>query len=147
MDREFSLIISSGYVILEHDGKICLTRRLNTGYMDGFYALPAGHKEAGEYPKAGTIREAKEELGIDIDPNDLKLVHIMHRLITDHERSDFFFTVSKWSGEVVNAEPDKSDDIAWFPISDLPAKTVPYVREALEQYQAGNNYSEFKEDR
>jgi len=146
MDRNFPLIVSSGYVILERDGKICLTRRINTGYMDGLYALPAGHKEAGEYPMECVIRETKEEVGINIISKDLELVHIMHRLIPDHERSDFFFTTSKWSGKVANMEPKKCDDVSWFSIDDLPENTVPYIRQALEQYQAGHNYSEFRED-
>ena len=45
--ERFKLICSS-YLLLIKDNKILLGLRQNTGYMDGFYHLPAGHKEEGE---------------------------------------------------------------------------------------------------
>lgn len=144
--RAYPLIIASSYVILEKpDQTICLTRRCNTGYMDTLYALPAGHKEAGEYPKAGAIREVREEVGVEIQASNLELVHIMHRLCGGHERTDFFYVARTWRGEVHNREPDRCDDVIWRSLDKLPSNTVPYIREALLQYQIGQNYSEVKE--
>jgi 8-oxo-dGTP diphosphatase len=42
-------IIPAVYLILKNSkGQVCLTRRFNTGYMDGHYSLPAGHLDGGE---------------------------------------------------------------------------------------------------
>ncbi len=134
-------MIASSYPFYVQDGKILLSRRKNTGYADGMYSLPAGHVEDGETLTTCVVREAKEEIGITIDPRDLQLVHTMHRFETDI-RMDFFFTVNKWSGVPTNCEPEKCDDLGWFPLSALPVNTVPYVRAAIESWQKGIIYSE-----
>ena len=64
-------IIPSVYLILERDGKILLGRRCNTGFLDGHYGLAAGHAEAYETFREAMVREAKEEIGIDIDVDNL----------------------------------------------------------------------------
>lgn len=139
----FKLVLSI-YVILIKDGKVLLLRRANTGYEDGKYGLPSGHADGGETARAATAREALEEAGVKIDPGDLKLTHVMHRLQND-ERVDFFFTASMWEGEPKNMEPEKCDDLSWFPLDNLPDNTIPYIRQALENSQNGIHYSEFWE--
>jgi 8-oxo-dGTP diphosphatase len=134
-------LIAAMYLILIHDNKILLMRRKNTGYEDGNYGVPSGHLEDGESLKYGMVREAKEEIDIDIDMNDIELVHIMHR--REHDiRIDFFFKVKKYTGTPRNAEPDKCDDLQWFPLDDLPANTIPYIKEAIEKSLAKHMYSE-----
>lgn len=135
-------MIASGYLVLIKDDKVLLARRLNTGYMDGFYGLPAGHIEDGESLTTGTAREALEEIGLELQPSSLKLAHTMHRRGEDI-RMDFFFTATTWLGEPQNEEPTKCDDLAWFPLNELPTKTIPYIRSALEQIQQGHIFSEF----
>lgn len=47
--------------------EILLQRRCNTGYMDGKYDRAcSGHLEKDESLSMAIIREAKEEIGIDI---------------------------------------------------------------------------------
>ena len=67
---------------------------------------------------------------------------MMHR-ISDNERIDFFVTVSSWQGEITNNEPDKCDDLYWFPLDQLPENTIPYVRRAIHNYQAKIPFSSF----
>ena len=44
--------------------------------IEGFWGFPKGHAEHGEDPKSATIRELKEETGIDVNYEDLvKPVH------------------------------------------------------------------------
>jgi 8-oxo-dGTP diphosphatase len=135
-------IIASVYMLFVRDGKILLLRRCNTEYEDGNYGLVAGHLDAHESLTAAAIREAKEESGVDIDANDLEVKTTMHRRQSD-ERVDFFFEVKKWTNEPINTEPDKCDDLSWFPLDDLPPNTIPYIRQAIECYQKGILYSEF----
>ncbi|MFA7286575.1 MAG: NUDIX domain-containing protein [Patescibacteria group bacterium] len=135
-------LIASVYLLFVKNDKILLLLRANTGYEDGKYGLVAGHLESGESLTNGAIREAKEESGVVIEPSDLVLRATMHRRQFD-ERLDFFFEVKKWSGELRNAEPDKCDDLSWFPLDDLPANTIPYIRQAIDCYRKDIGYSEF----
>jgi ADP-ribose pyrophosphatase YjhB (NUDIX family) len=135
-------MIASGYLMLIRGGKILLSRRFQTGYEDGKYSLPAGHIEEGETLTDGTCREISEEIGVDLTPPDLKLVHVMHRKHFDI-RMDFFFVTDKKGLKPANLEPHKSDDLAWFPITKLPGNTVPYIRRAIEKYRKKIIYSEY----
>ncbi len=124
------------------DNSILLSRRMNTGWEDGKYSVPAGHVEAGETVIQAAIREAREEVGVGLTPEQLCVVHVMNRKSED-ERVDFFLVVTQWNGNIVNAEPDKCDDLRWFAVASLPGNLIPYIRRALENYQARIFYSEF----
>lgn len=134
-------LVPTSHLILTRDGKVLMSRRFNTGWGDGSYSLVAGHLDGGETFLEAMVREAREEAGIEIDEKDLKVVHVMHRM-TDHERIDFFMRAGRWSGEPRIMEPDKCDDMGWFPLDSLPENTIPYVRQAIEKVMAGVYYSE-----
>ena len=122
------------HLLLVQDGKILMLRRYNTGYEDGNYSVVAGHIDGGEELKTATIREAREEAGIAISPDDLTVVGVMH-FREEEEYISFFLHTSRYSGEVVNMEPHKCDDLSWFGINDLPPNTIPYVRRAIQNYR------------
>lgn len=145
MARNYYTVVPSSYLIFRDGEKILLSRRKNTGYYDGYYGLPAGYIEEGEYALQAAIREAKEETGVDIAQEDLVLANTMYRLCTDHVRADYFFEVRKWNGEIRNPEPDKCEDLTWFSILQLPQNIIPYIKVALDNYAAGHMYSEFDE--
>lgn len=124
------------------DNQILLLRRFNTGYQDGNYSVVAGHVDAGETVIQAAIREANEEVGVILQPTDLQIVHVMNRKSED-ERIDFFVTVRHWAGEATNQEPQKCDLLSWVTVDSLPKNTIPYVKYAIENYQANIYYSEF----
>ncbi len=134
-------MIASGYVFFVRGEKILLLKRKNTGYMDGWHSVPAGHIEDNESLTTGTLREIIEEVGIRLAKDDVKLVHVMHRKKKDI-RMDFFFLATDWMGEIVNVEPGKCEELLWFPIDELPENTVPYIRTAIENWQKKIFYSE-----
>jgi 8-oxo-dGTP pyrophosphatase MutT (NUDIX family) len=108
-------LISAVHVFLVRDKEVLLLRRFNTGYEDGNYSVPAGHLDGGEQVKSAAIREAREECGIEISPEDLEVVGVMHRKSGD-ERVDFFVATTRWAGTITNNEPHKCDDLRWFPM-------------------------------
>ncbi|MDO8518190.1 MAG: NUDIX domain-containing protein [bacterium] len=136
--------IPAAYLFLEKDGKFLISRRCNTGYQDGNYQVPAGHVDEGELPSEALIREAKEEIGIDLFPNDFELVHVSYRPKHDNtdNRVDFFFRAKNWSGEVKNMEPNKCDDLKWVTVDELPKTMTAHVRDALECMQKGIFFKE-----
>ena len=115
------------------ENQVLLLRRFNTGFRDGEYSVPAGHLDGGETVIAAAAREAKEEIGVRIEAQDTIFSSVMHRL-EGEERVDFFVHVHKWQGEPFNAEPEKCDGLLWAETDQLPANTVPYVRQALKNH-------------
>ncbi len=136
------------YVVFEKDGKILIARRCNTGYQDGRYHLPSGHIEESELPTKAAAREAKEEVGVDIDPADLEMMLASYRPKHDEtgDRVDYFFRTRKWTGELHIAEPDKCDDLQWVAWNNLPENMTPNVRASLQAIAKGIRYQELDID-
>ena len=145
MRKEYHKITCAVYLIPEKDEKILLLRRFNTGYEDGKYSLVAGHVDKDESVIQTMVREAGEEAGIFIRPENLELAHIMHRMKKkeNDERIDFFFRCRSWEGEIKNMEPHKCDDLSWFSPKAIPENTIDYIKTALKLADKGQIYSEF----
>lgn len=139
MPRTFPVAV---HVFFLRGGSVLLLRRLNTGYEDGNYSVPAGHMDGDETIVEAAIREVREEVGIALSPKDVTVVGTMHRR-SDSERVDFFLVASAWAGEPSNCEPDRCDELRWAPLDALPVNTIPYVRRALENYETGVWFEEF----
>ena len=138
-------LTAASYLVLMKDTQVLLYRRYNTGYEDGNYSVVAGHLDPNETLTECIIRETEEEIGITIAPKDLKMTHMMHRhsgLTEEYERLDAFFVCTQWTGEIVNKEPHKCDDLQWFPIDQLPNNTIPYIKQAIQCVQNNIFYSE-----
>jgi len=136
-------IIPTVYLILMKNNKILLSRRHNTGFHDGEYSLPAGHLDGNETLIQTMVREAKEEIGVELKPEDLRLVHVMHRKEPSEERVNFFFTAEKWKGEPRIMEPHKCDDLGWFDTSNLPENVIPYIKQTIACVLQEIFYSEY----
>jgi 8-oxo-dGTP diphosphatase len=134
---------SAVYLLLIKEDKLLLLKRANTGWMDGYYDVPAGHIESNEPITTAMLREAKEEVDISLAKKDLIPGTVMHRKGGDFEYIDFYFIAKKWQGTPVIGEPDKCSDLNWFNLNELPDNLVPYTKKAIENYQNHISFAEF----
>lgn len=141
MSKQRFTVIPAVYLVIERAHEVLLLRRANTGYRDGEYSLPAGHHDGGESLLSAMVREAREEVGIDVHEEDLRLRHVMHRNAADGERVDFYFSTEKWLGDVTNCEPEKCDELHWASYDELPEAMIPEVRQALYAIRANQPFS------
>ena len=134
-------VIPAAYVSLVRDDQVLMLLRANTGDMDGYWAVPAGHVEHGESVERAAAREVLEEVGVVIDPADLRPLTAMHRTGNNgdpiDERVDFFFTAERWTGEPRVMETDKAASLQWFPFDALPDPVVPHEAEVLALLRTG----------
>lgn len=142
MGKQRFQLIAAVHLFLIRDGEILLLKRCNTGYEDGNFSVVAGHLDGNEEVKAAMIREAQEEAGIMLSPENLEVVGVMHRKSTE-ERVDFFLAASRWSGEIVNAEPHKCEELTWHPMDKLPENVIPYVRRAIDNFTRKVTFDSF----
>jgi 8-oxo-dGTP pyrophosphatase MutT (NUDIX family) len=130
------------HLILERaDGHVLLAERAGTGYADGLLNVPGGKLEDGEDVRTAAIREAREELGVVVDPGDTRYVCVVHHRNPGEEaRVGFFFATSVWAGEPVNAEPDKCAGLLWADPDDLPGHTIAYSAAGVRAYREGSAF-------
>jgi ADP-ribose pyrophosphatase YjhB (NUDIX family) len=99
--------------------------------------LPSGHLEAGESVVDTAVREAREEIGVAVRPEDLTFAHVSHLA---PERVNVFFVAEKWAGEPYNAEPHKCSEIAWWPLRELPPGMLGYPAAAIAAILGGEAF-------
>ncbi|MFA5925709.1 MAG: NUDIX domain-containing protein [Parcubacteria group bacterium] len=141
--KERFKIVPASYLVLIEDGKILMLRRFNTGFEDGKYGLVSGHLDGGETFRETMVREAREEANITLCAEDLEVVHVLNRHVIfndvgHRERVDLFIRPGKWEGKIKNMEPDKCDDLSWFPIDSLPGNTIPVCTIGDRKYPQRN---------
>lgn len=135
-------------LVLIKEGKILLQKRCRTGIADGTYSPPMGGHDGKEPLSQAAIREAKEEINIDIEPEDLSVCHVMHRFYPmpqglSFEQIDVYFRINKYKGTLQNNEPDRCVELAFFPLHDLPMPMDALFCQGLKCIEEGIFYSEF----
>jgi 8-oxo-dGTP pyrophosphatase MutT (NUDIX family) len=135
-------------LIIKQDDKVLLFFR-NDGFFNydgGWWVLPAGHIEQGETARDAAIREAKEELDINIAPEDIKLVHVASNLASRTESFDFYFEVSRYTGEIRNCESGKCVEMRYFTLDEVAKlkNVISPTRVSLACLKHGEIYSELK---
>jgi 8-oxo-dGTP diphosphatase len=130
-------------IVFRKNNKVAFLLRHNTRWMDGFYGLPGGKVEHGEAYSAAAVREAKEETGITMTPENLKHVLTMHRHSDDGDWVDVIFEAHDWVGEPINNEPNKHAELKWFLLTNLPQNIIPVTRYYLELVSQGKSYGEY----
>lgn len=119
-----------------------LQRRQGTKLWPGFLALPAGHLDVGEDAYEAAIREAKEELDIDIKVDNISDVFVVNRknksLLPYY---DVYFELNGYNGKIKINEPNKCSELVWFSINSLPEDMIEFEKIALNNYLKGIKFS------
>jgi 8-oxo-dGTP diphosphatase len=118
-----------GGVIVRGNEVLLMLRNASTFHE--YWANPGGRLEEGETAEEGTVREIKEELGVD--------VRIVREIsVYDHYVEGALFgkyagfLVSVVSGEPRIVEPEKCAALEWFSVSALPKKITPYTLQYIK---------------
>lgn len=124
--------------------EILLQKRCNTGYGDGMWDCGAsGHVEEGESMKAAVIREAREELGIGIQYEDVHFATFTHKNSPGGAiYYNAFFYADRYEGAPQIMEPEKCSELQWFPMDGLPENMLEDRKEALANFSHHVPYSE-----
>jgi 8-oxo-dGTP pyrophosphatase MutT (NUDIX family) len=132
--------IRAGIVLIE-DNKVALIERFRAGRH--YFAFPGGGVDEGETPEQAAVREAMEELGIEVVIKQ-KVAEILV-----NGRKQYYFLVERVGGEFgsgtgeefTDSHPDDPETGVylpiWIPVEDLPAhENVFPVDLAMLVYQS-----------
>jgi 8-oxo-dGTP diphosphatase len=137
------MLIFAVRLILEDKGKLLFLRQ--TKRNGGRYTLIGGNVEEHEFAREALAREAKEEASVHVAPDDLVLVHTLHRhkLQKNETLLVLYFKATRFSGEPESMETKKFKDVAWFYPDNLPDEVSKPTRHVLQCISDGEIYSEF----
>lgn len=135
-------VIPAAYLLLTRgegpDTEVLLQLRgPGTGYKPRHWATAAaGHVELGESVHVAAAREAAEELGVSVAPDDIEPLCAMQRTLPGvmdpvEQRVDYFLTTRRWTGQPTIQEPEKATRLGWFRPASLPDPMVPHERVLL----------------
>ncbi|MEU8966929.1 NUDIX domain-containing protein [Streptomyces sp. NPDC048491] len=129
------------HLVFEQAGCLLLQQRSpDAAFGPDAWHLPAGHLDEDESAEACAVREAGEELGVLIDPQDLRLVHVLHyRQHTGATpRLQLFYRVLDHRGTPKICEPDCCAALGWHAAASLPSPLVDYAAVALTAIAANH---------
>ena len=118
---------------------VLLQRGPNAKFAKGMWDLPVGKSEPGEPITDTAVRELREETGLIVKPESLRVAHIIHGAWGVEAPNGFLtvvFAAHEWSGEPENREPRKHAQVSWVDADTLPEEFVPTTASALHQYLA-----------
>lgn len=114
-------------IILLNNNHVLMGTRLSK-YGYGKLAFPGGFHEFGETIEEASIRELKEETGLDISVESLNRddskKYIFERITTDRHYIVHYCTVHYSSNmedlpTIKSQEPDKNGDFNWYNLEDI----------------------------
>ncbi|MFI9427638.1 NUDIX domain-containing protein [Streptomyces achromogenes] len=119
---------------------ILLQRGDQAKFAKGRWDLPVGKSEPGEPITETAVRELYEETGLTVEPEALKVAHIIHGAWGVEAPNGFLtvvFTAHEWTGEPENREPRKHAQVRWVDADALPEELVATTSSALRRYLTG----------
>jgi 8-oxo-dGTP diphosphatase len=131
-------------LVIRQQDSILLARRANTGFKDGYFALPGGKHDGHETLTLAAAREAQEELGIVCTPADLRFSTLIHvkGVGSPTELMYVTFEIMNFQGDIINNEPDKCSELQFFPVDQLPDKMTEVSRRCVLNTVNGVSFDE-----
>lgn len=136
--RHWGLYGAAGLLMVRLDlgvPHVLLQLRAAWTHGGGTWAIPGGALDSHEDPITAAVREAWEEVGIDVDGVTVKTVYQ-----DDHLNWNYFTVIAHVSGDVIVSEGNyESDEIEWvaldavdsYPLHPGMRGTWPHLREMV----------------
>ncbi|MCX5235455.1 NUDIX domain-containing protein [Streptomyces prunicolor] len=130
--------------VIVHDraaGRVVLIQRGEYAkFGRGMWDLPVGKNEPGEPITATAVRELREETGLVVPEESLKVVHVVHAALGVGAPTGYLtvvFVTEEWTGEPENREPLKHAQVEWVDVDAVPENFVRGNAQALDHYLNG----------
>ena len=146
MSREEFL--SAIYMIIKNEkGEILFQRRCGSKLWPDFLGLPAGHVDKGEDVYQALVREAREELNIDINVKNIEDTFVVNRINMNLKPSyDVFFVIKNYKGIIKINEPNKCQELKWVLLDNMPDDVIEFEKIAFTNYKKGIKFSSIRID-
>ena len=122
------LVLVAAGAFIDSDGRVLLALRPPSKPMAGLWEFPGGKIEQGERPEDSLIREAREELGVVVEPACLSPLAFASHTYPDFHLLMPLYMCRRWSGIPRALE---GQTLAWVRESRLKDYPMPPADEPL----------------
>lgn len=137
MTREYPdrPLIGVGSIIIEND-RVVLVKRAHPP-IEGQWSIPGGVLEVGELVREAAVREAREETGLIVEPDEL--LGVFDRVLRDPDKRVQYhyvlidFLCRRTGGQLLAASD--AAEVQWFTPAELPSLNL--AEDTLEVIQRG----------
>lgn len=119
--------------LMNEEEKILIARRPPGKHMGDLWEFPGGKVEPGETPEGALIRELEEELGVEIDVEDLKAFTFCTYEYEEYPLVLLLYLCQRWRGD---PQPIEAPEVAWVEASELARHPMPPADEPLVEMLA-----------
>lgn len=126
-------MVGVGVLLVDGSGNVLLTLRTRPPEA-GCWSIVGGKLDYLETLEACAVREAREEAGLEIAIE--RLLCITNHLLPS-ERQHWVspaYLGRILAGKAHNCEPEKTRDVRWFPLDQLPPNLTMTARNAIQAY-------------
>ncbi len=130
--------VGCGAIIINDRNEVLLVKRSkNSRVNPDIWSRPGGEVEFGESSAEAVEREVFEETGIIIKA--VQSLGFLDNISPDRKTHwiSIGYLAEYVSGKIENKEPEKHDEIRWFPINELPENVTDYTRESVKEVLKG----------
>lgn len=132
-----------GANIIENDGEILLVKE-GKQVAEDTWNLPAGSMEESENPKECAVREAKEETGLEIEPEGLVGVYVDTSDDGSEKVVNFVFQSKVGEREASAADQETVKKVEWYnpeEVKEFNLRTQ-YIKDAVEDFRSGKIFKQ-----
>jgi ADP-ribose pyrophosphatase YjhB (NUDIX family) len=116
--------------VIDEEGRVLLTRREDFHV----WCLPGGHVDEGESLAEAAIREAREEVGLDVRLTRLVGIYSRPNLGGFHSLAVFAAVAT---GGMLQPHPEEVAEVGWFGPTEIPRDVLWGEREWIEDVFSG----------
>jgi 8-oxo-dGTP diphosphatase len=128
--------VGVGVLLVDENARVLLTLRKRPPEA-GCWSIVGGKVGFLETLEQCAVRETREEVGLEV-----RLVRLL--CVTDHHlpQEGQHWVSPAYLGEILggeagNCEPDKTRQVCWFPLAELPPNLTITARNAIHAYSRG----------
>jgi 8-oxo-dGTP diphosphatase len=122
MEKNPTMLFVVAAALTNQAGEILLQKRPEGRQMAGLWEFPGGKVDAGESPESALVRELREELGIDVEPQDLFPLTFASAPLEGRNLLLLLYRCYQWRGE---PQPLDTPEIRWLRPQDMGALAMP----------------------
>lgn len=118
------LLLVAAAALIDSAGRVLITQRPNHKQLGGLWEFPGGKVELGEAPEHALVRELKEELDLNVEPDALDPFAFASHAYPDFHLLMPLYTCRRWTGEPA-LDPNAAQALKWVAPRALREHAMP----------------------